>query len=210
MRFLAIEGNIGVGKTTLAKMLAQDLNAKFITEQFDANPFLPKFYKDKDRYAFPLELSFLASRHTQVKQEIMDKNLSQRMLIADYHFSKTAIFARHTLNPDEYQLFRQIYDMVSGGIPTPDLYVFLQADTPRLLENIKMRGRDYEQGITTEYLDKVQEGYISHLKQVNSFPVLMVDINQVDFVKNPDHYQLLKNVICKSDYKLGINQVILS
>jgi deoxyadenosine/deoxycytidine kinase len=210
MRFLVIEGNIGVGKTTLAKMLAQDLNAKFITEQFDDNPFLPKFYKDKDRYAFPLELSFLANRHTQVKQEMMSPDLSRPQLVADYHFSKTAVFARHTLNSDEYQLFRQIYDIVSDGIPNPDLYVFLHAETPRLLENIKMRGRDYEQGITAGYLRKVQEGYISHLKQVDTFPVLMVDISQIDFVKNSEHYQLLKNIISKSDYKLGINRVILS
>lgn len=210
MKYLVIEGNIGSGKTTLANMLAEDFNAKLILEQFDDNPFLPKFYKDQERYSFSLELSFLADRYNQLKKEVLNRDLFRPLIIADYYFSKTAIFAQNTLKPDEYHLFRQIFNMVSDNIPKPDLYVFLHADTPKLLENIKRRGRDYEQDISADYLEKIKEGYFSYLKGINSFPVLIVDVNQIDFVKYSEHFTLLKDTLFKSDYKLGTNRLILS
>src|SRR5690554_1315285 len=137
MKYLVIEGNIGSGKTTLAKMLADDLNAKLILEQFADNPFLPRFYEDQERYSFSLELSFLADRYNQLKKEVLNLDLFHPLLIADYYFSKTAIFAQKTLQPDEYRLFKQIFSMVADNIPKPDLYVYLHADTSKLLENIK-------------------------------------------------------------------------
>jgi deoxyguanosine kinase len=210
IRFLVIEGNIGSGKTTLATMLAEERNAKLILEQFADNPFLPKFYKEPDRYSFPLELSFLADRYNQIKKEVLNLDLFHPMLIADYYFAKTAIFARNTLKPDEYHLFRQIFNMVSENLPRPDLYVYLHADTPNLLQNIKKRGREYEQNISAEYLNGIREGYFSYFRQTTSFPVLVVDVNQVDFVENPEHYHRLKEVIFKNDYKLGINRSILA
>lgn len=209
MRFLVIEGNIGAGKTTLSEKLANEFNAKLIVEQFADNPFLPKFYKNQERYSFPLELSFLADRYNQIKEEVLNLDLFHNFLIADYYFAKSAIFAQNTLKQDEYRLFRQIFDIVFESMPKPDLYVYLHSDTDRLIKNIAKRGREYEQEITPEYLEKIQNGYFHFFRQVNSFPILIIDINNIDFVDNNRHYQLLKEAIFKSDYKLGINRLII-
>lgn len=209
MRYLVIEGNIGVGKTTLAKMIAKELDAKLVLEQFADNPFLPKFYSDQDRYSFPLELSFLADRYYQIKKQVFNPDLFHSLIIADYFFAKSAIFAQNTLKDDEYRLFRQIFDIVFESMPKPDLYVYLHSDTQQLMENIKLRGRDYEQSIATEYLEKIKNGYFSFFKQITTFPILVIDINKFDFVENPDNYLQLKQAIFQSDYKLGINRLIM-
>ncbi|HPF50529.1 MAG TPA: deoxynucleoside kinase [Draconibacterium sp.] len=209
MQFLVIEGNIGAGKTTLSEMIAQEYNAKLVLEQFADNPFLPKFYKDQERYSFPLELSFLADRYKQIKSEVLNLDLFHSFMVADYYFAKTAIFAQNTLKDDEYRLFRQIFDIVFESMPKPDLYVYLHADVNRLLKNIAMRGRDYEQEIEPEYLDKIQKGYFGFLKQINSFPILIIDTNNIDFVLNSEDYDALKNAIFNNEYKLGITRLIL-
>lgn len=209
MQFLVIEGNIGAGKSTLSKMIAEEYNAKVVLEQFDDNPFLPKFYKDQERYSFPLELSFLADRYNQIKKEALNLDLFHKFLVADYYFAKTAIFAKNTLKEDEYHLFRQIFDIVFESMPKPDLYVYLHAGTDRLLSNIKNRGRDYEQSINPGYLEKIKDGYFTFFKQVDSFPILIIDTTNIDFVQNPDDYSKLKSAIFNSDYKLGINRLIL-
>lgn len=210
MQFLVIEGNIGSGKTSLSELLAAELDAKLILEQFAGNSFLPKFYKDPERYSFPLELSFLADRYKQLKKEILNRDLFHPLVVADYYFSKTAIFAQNTLKPDEFHLFRQIFDMVSDHIPKPDLYVYLHADVRNLLRNIKKRGRDYEQNISVEYLISIQEGYMTYLKGINTFPVLILDVNNIDFVTNMKHFKVLREIIFKSKYKLGVNRLILT
>ena len=209
MRFLVIEGNIGAGKTTLAKMIAGEMNAKLVLEQFADNPFLPKFYDDPDRYSFPLELSFLADRYNQIKKDVFNPELFQSFTIADYFFAKSAIFAQNTLKDDEYRLFRQIFDIVFESMPKPDLYVYLHADTDKLLQNIKLRGRSYEQNITGDYLDKIRSGYFTFFKQISSFPVLIIDISKIDFVTEPDKYQELKTAIFQNGYKLGMNRLIM-
>ena len=209
MRFLVIEGNIGAGKTTLSKMISEEYNAKLILEQFADNPFLPKFYKDQDRYSFPLELSFLADRYNQIKKEVLNLDLFHSFLVADYYFAKSSIFAQNTLKEDEYHLFRQIFDIIFESMPKPDLYVYLHADTGNLLKNIENRGRSYEQNIETNYLEKIQNGYFHFFKQITSFPILIIDINGIDFVKNINHYDMLKSAIFNSDYKLGINRLIM-
>ncbi len=209
MQFLVIEGNIGAGKTTLASMLAEDYNAKLVLEQFADNPFLPKFYHDQERYSFPLELSFLADRYNQIKKQVLDLDLFHSFLVADYYFAKSSIFARNTLKDDEYRLFRQIFDIVFESMPKPDLYVYLHTDSNNLLNNISKRGRDYEQNISKEYLEKIRTGYFNFLKQITTFPVLIIDINNIDFVHNPDHYGQLKGAIFKREYKLGLNRLIL-
>lgn len=209
MRFLVIEGNIGAGKTTLSKMISEEYNAKLILEQFADNPFLPKFYKDQDRYSFPLELSFLADRYNQIKKEVLNLDLFHSFLVADYYFAKSSIFAQNTLKEDEYHLFRQIFDIIFESMPKPDLYVYLHANTDKLLKNIENRGRSYEQNIEVNYLEKIQKGYFQFFKQITSFPVLIIDINNIDFVKNINHYDILKSAIFNSDYKLGINRLIL-
>lgn len=209
MQFLVIEGNIGAGKSTLSKMIAQENNAKLVLEQFADNPFLPKFYKDKERYSFPLELSFLADRYNQIKKEVLNLDLFHPFMVADYYFAKTAIFAQNTLKKDEYHLFRQIFDIIFESMPKPDLYVYLHADVDRLLSNIALRGRDYEQNMDRDYLEKISKGYFNFLKQITHFPVLIIDTNNIDFVRNTDDYQCLKNAIFNSDYKLGINRLIM-
>lgn len=209
MRFLVIEGNIGAGKTTLAKMITEEFDAKLVLEQFADNPFLPKFYSDQERYSFPLELSFLADRYYQIKKQVFNPDLFHSLLVADYFFAKSAIFAQNTLKEDEYRLFRQIFDIVFESMPKPDLYVYLHADTNHLLKNIKLRGRDYEKNISAEYLEKIKNGYFNFFKQVITFPILIIDINNIDFVENADNFQQLKRAIFESDYKLGMNRLIL-
>jgi deoxyadenosine/deoxycytidine kinase len=209
MRFLVIEGNIGVGKTTLAKMIAGEMNAKLVLEQFADNPFLPKFYNDPDRYSFPLELSFLADRYNQIKNDVFNPELFQSFTIADYFFAKSAIFAQNTLKDDEYRLFRQIFDIVFESMPKPDLYVYLHADTDKLLQNIKYRGRSYEQNISGDYLDKIRNGYFGFFKQISAFPILIIDISKIDFVVDSDKYQELKTAIFQTGYKLGMNRLIM-
>ncbi len=209
MQFLVIEGNIGAGKTTLARMLAEEINAKLILEQFADNPFLPKFYENQERYSFPLELSFLADRYNQIKKEVLNLDLFHPMLVSDYYFSKTSIFAQNTLKDDEYRLFRQIFDIVSESMPKPDLYVYLHTNVKNLLRNIGTRGRDYEKNIHPDYLEKIKLGYFNFFKQVQNFPVLIIDTNNIDFVKNQEHYIQLKDAILNQKYKKGINRLIL-
>jgi len=209
MRFLVIEGNIGAGKTTLANMLAKEFNAQLVLEQFADNPFLPKFYNDQERYSFPLELSFLADRYYQIKKQVFNPDLFHSLIIADYFFAKSAIFAQNTLKDDEYRLFRQIFDIVFESMPKPDLYVYIHSETSQLLKNIKLRGRDYEQNISADYLDKIKSGYFSFFKQISTFPILVIDINNFDFVKNAINYQKVKQAIFQGKYNLGINRLIL-
>lgn len=209
IRFLVIEGNIGAGKTTLATKLSEELNAKLVLEQFADNPFLPKFYADKERYSFPLELSFLADRYNQIKKEMLHPELFRQLLIADYYFTKSAIFAGNTLQHDEYRLFRRLFNIVFESLPKPDLYVYLHVSVENLLKNIRKRGRDYEQQIDPNYLETIQQGYFDYFKQVTQFPVLIIDINGIDFVGNLSDYKLIKDYIFNTEFKLGLNRTIL-
>lgn len=209
IRYLVIEGNIGAGKTTLAQKLSEEFNAKLVLEQFADNPFLPKFYADKERYSFPLELSFLADRYTQIKKEVLHPELFRTMLIADYYFTKSAIFAGNTLQQDEYRLFRKLFNIVFESLPKPDLYVYLHLSVENLLKNIQKRGRDYEQSMDPVYLDHIQQGYFDYFRQVSQFPVLIIDTNGIDFVGNSAEYKLIKDLIFNTEFKLGVNRVIL-
>lgn len=207
MRYLVIEGNIGAGKTTLAKMLASDTNAKIVLEQFADNPFLPKFYSDPQRYSFPLELSFLAERYKQLNSELRATSLFQPTLIADYYFMKSLIFAQNTLALDEYNLYRQIFEIIYSSIPKPDLYVFLHLPVPLLLKNIQKRGRDYEQTITEEYLEKIQQGYFEFFKQHPDYNFLIIDTTNIDFVENDTDYQKIKSAIFDQHHLKGVKRL---
>jgi deoxyguanosine kinase len=209
LRFLVIEGNIGAGKTTLATRLSEELNAKLILEQFADNPFLPKFYADKEKYSFPLELSFLADRYSQIKREVLQPELFKTMMISDYYFTKSAIFARNTLQEDEYRLFRRLFNIVFESLPKPDLYVYLFLNVENLIKNIRKRGREYEQQIDPYYLETIQQGYIEYFRQVTQFPVVIIDTNRINFVDHPEDYALLKQVILHNEFKPGINRIIL-
>lgn len=207
MRYLVIEGNIGAGKTTLARMLSADFNAKLVLEQFADNPFLPKFYNDPQRYSFPLELSFLAERYKQLNSELRAGSLFQPTLIADYFFMKSLIFAQNTLAQDEFNLYRQIFEIIYNSIPKPDLYVFLHLPVDLLLNNIQKRGRDYEKTITAEYLEKIQHGYFEFFKQHPDYTFLVIDTSNIDFVENKDDYQKIKSAIFDEQYPKGVQRL---
>ncbi len=205
--YLVIEGNIGAGKTTLATRIAEEEGARLILEQFEDNPFLPRFYADPERYAFPLEMSFLAERYNQLKLELAHPDLFSSFTIADYYFSKSLIFAKNTLEKDEYRLYRNIFTIIYQTLPRPDLYVYLHASVDRLLRNIAMRGREYEKHITPEYLKKIQDGYFESFRQEKGMRIVIVDINEIDFVKSETDYRKLKEIIFSGSYDQGIARV---
>jgi 2-amino-4-hydroxy-6-hydroxymethyldihydropteridine diphosphokinase len=196
--YIAIEGNIGAGKTTLVSKLAEDFNAKTVLERFADNPFLPKFYKDQNRYAFPLEMSFLADRYQQISDDLAQFDLFKDFIIADYHIFKSLIFAKVTLAEDEYRLYKTLFDIIYKEMPKPDLYVYLYQNTDRLLANIKRRGRSYEQEIPAEYLEKINNGYLDYIKTQKDLNVLVVDVSERDFVKNQEDYIFILEEIKKN------------
>jgi len=187
--YIAIEGNIGAGKTTLSGMIAKDFNAKIILERFADNPFLPKFYEDSDRYAFPLEMSFLADRYQQLSDDLAQFDLFKNFIVSDYYIFKSLIFAQVTLQKEEYFLYRKMFDLMYKEISKPDLYIYLYQNTPRLLENIQKRGRDYEQNISPEYLDKIHQGYATFIKTEENLNTLIIDVSDKDFLNNPNDYK---------------------
>jgi len=205
-KYIAIEGNIGAGKTSLASLLAKDFNAKLILEEFDDNSFLPKFYKEPDRYAFPLELSFLAERYHQLKDSISNRDLFMPFTISDYLVTKSLIFARKTLQSDEYNLYKKLFEIIHQSIPKPDLFVFLHVRVSNLQSNIRKRGRDYEQEITNEYLETIQESYFDFIRQQSDLRVLIIDSNNLDFVNRKEDYKKIKELIFQ-EYEIGVHRI---
>ena len=207
--FIVIEGNIGAGKTTLSKMIAEKYNAKLILERFADNAFLPKFYKEPDRYSFPLELSFLADRYNQLKKDLVSRDLFSPFIIADYYFMKSLIFAQSTLGEDEYNLYRQLFNIIYQQLPKPDLYVYLHVEVDRLLENIKKRGREYESDISADYLHSIQKSYFDFFKQQPKQTFLVLDVNSVDFVANTEQFEMIRKLVVEGEYTAGIHREIL-
>lgn len=207
MNYLVIEGNIGAGKTSLVSLLSKEMNAKAVYEKFEDNPFLPRFYADPERYSFPLELSFLADRYKQHKEELSNRDMFTPLSIADYYFSKSLIFAGITLAEDEYRLYRQLYTIIHQNLPKPDLYVYLHSSVPRLLENIKLRGREYEKSIRFEYLLNLQKGYFEYMKSSPDMRILILDVEDFDFINDKDDYLLFKKLIFDNTYKIGITRI---
>lgn len=193
--YISFEGNIGAGKTTLVHKIAEDFNAKTVLERFADNPFLPKFYKDQNRYAFPLEMSFLADRYQQLSDDLAQFDLFKDFIVADYHIFKSLIFAKITLQEDEYRLYRNLFDIIYKEMPKPDLYVYLYQNTERLLQNIKKRGRNYEQNIEASYLEKINNGYLEYIKSQTDLNVLIIDVSDRDFVKRHEDYIFILNEI---------------
>lgn len=182
--FIVIEGNIGSGKTTLSKMIAEKYEAKLVLEEFDENPFLPKFYENSEKYAFPLEMSFLAERFQQLNETLLNRDLFKQLTIADYYVFKSLIFSEITLTKDEYILYRKFFHIMYTDLIKPDLYVYLYQTTDRLLENISRRGRQYEQNINRNYLNKINQSYMKYIKEHSYLNVLILDVSEVDFIQN--------------------------
>ena len=198
IRYVAIEGVIGAGKTTLAKMITERLNAKLVLEKFEENPFLPKFYEDPEHYAFQTQIFFLLSRYKQ-QQELFQGDLFHNVLISDYIFDKDKIFAYLTLQDDELKLYETLIGTIEKNIPTPDLVVYLQSSVERLMSNIKRRGRSYEENMSEEYIKDLNEAYNYFFFRYKSAPLLIINSTEIDFVDDPEDFEDLLKQILRTD-----------
>ena len=206
--YIVIEGNIGAGKTTLAKMLSGRFDARLVLERYYDNPFLPKFYSNPEKYSFHLELSFLAERYSQLNKELNDRDLFQPLTLSDYYFMKSLIFSRATLTEDEFKLYRQVFDIINTNIVKPDLYIYLHLSLDNLMRNIKSRGRYFEQNIQKEYLVKIQDGYMDFFRHQKDLTIVMIDINAIDFIHKQSDLDKLIEIIFSREYAPGINKVV--
>jgi deoxyadenosine/deoxycytidine kinase len=190
-KYIVIEGNIGAGKTSLAKRIAADTGSNLLLEEFAENTFLPQFYKEPQRYAFPLELSFLASRYQQLKKYF--EKTSGIPVVSDYHFIKSFLFAGHNLGTEELELYRSFYDILATHIPEPDIVIFLDPGIEQLQKNIHKRGRIFEAGITEIYLEGIKKAYQNMMKKHPFSKLLMIPSGNMDFVNNENDYLFIIN-----------------
>jgi deoxyadenosine/deoxycytidine kinase len=204
--YIVIEGNIGAGKTSLAQQLSVDFHAQLILEEFEDNSFLPKFYEEPRRFAFPLEMSFLAARFNQLKKKLVETDLFQQYIVSDYMFPKCLLFSKVNLDDDEYGLYIKLFEIINMQVRQPDLLVYLHNPVEKLQWNISNRGRAYEQKIADEYLQRLHEGYMQYLNANAHLRILIVDCSSLDFVNNADHYHNIKSIICKN-YEPGIHKI---
>lgn len=199
--FITVEGNIGVGKTTLTHLLAKHFNARLILEEFADNPFLPKFYEKPEQYAFPLELFFMAERYKQLKDMVHTKDLFQSVTVSDYLFTKCLLFAKVNLPEEEFRLYQKLFDIIHQQLAFPDILIYLHAPVQKLQSNIKKRNRSYEQSIPDEYLFNIQETYTSYIKQHN-IKTIFIDASNADFLGNEKHFQTVLDALEK-DFEDG-------
>lgn len=207
-QYICIEGNIGAGKTTLCELLGGIYNCKLVLEQFADNPFLPYFYEDPDRFALPLELFFMTERHKQLEKHLLHRDLFHEFIVSDYMFVKTLLFAKNNLKRDEYRLFQRMFFVLNATFPKPDILIYLHRSVPRLIENIRSRGRAYELDIKDTYLQDLQDAYFEYFKGESSFPVVIIDVDQLDFVNNRKHFEELKSLIMRP-YQPGVHRISL-
>jgi deoxyguanosine kinase len=196
VRYLAVEGVIGAGKTSLARMVSERLNARLVLEKFEENPFLERFYEDPDHYSFQTQIFFLLSRYKQ-QQELFQADLFQSTLVTDYIFEKDKIFAYLNLQDDELRLYETLVTSIEKTIPTPDLVVYLQSSVDRLLENIKARGRKYEENMSEEYIRDLNEAYNYFFFRYKNAPLLIVNATEIDFVNDKNDFEELYNEILR-------------
>ncbi len=192
--YIAIEGPIGVGKTSLAQLMAQELGAKLVLEEFENNPFLPDFYKDPERYSFQTQLFFLLQRYRQ-QQELRQVDMFQNLLVTDYMFVKDRLFASLNLNEKEMQLYDTVANLLERNVIKPDMVIYLQADTDTLMKNIAKRGREMEEEITYEYLDALNQVYTEYFFRYQETPLVIINTNNIDFVKNKNDLKEVINYI---------------
>ena len=207
-QYVAIEGNIGAGKTTLCKQLGADFGSKLVLEAFADNPFLSRFYENPERHAFSVELFFMTDRYKQLQEDLV-KTLFNQNIIADFFFIKTLLFAKQNLKDDEYHLFKNIFNILNATFPKPELLVYLHRPTDQLIKNIRKRGRSYEQQIKKEYLESIQTAYFDYFRTEKEIPILIIDVGDMDFIKDKKYYHHLTELINR-DYKLGMNYVSIS
>lgn len=204
--YLVIEGNIGSGKTTLTEMIGRDYPCNLILEQFADNPFLPYFYQDAQRYGFPVELFFMTERYKQLQALGTQGDLFHSLMVSDYAFVKTLLFARINLPPDEFRIFQKLWMVLESSLPRPELIVFLHRPVPELLRLIERRGRGYEKQIRGEYLQEVQDIYFEYFRGESQIPVLVFDIQERDFLQDDRYYREMLRVLSQ-EHRPGIQHI---
>ena len=205
-QYICVEGNIGTGKTSLCEKIAREFNCQLILEEFADNPFLKYFYEDPDRYAFTVELFFMTERHKQLQHDLHNRSLFTEFMVADYFFWKTVLFASKTLNEQEYRLFLRLFHILNNSFPNPDLLVYLHRSPDKLLRQIQSRGRPYEQNITAEYLQKIQDSYFEFFRNQLAYPILVLDVEDLDFINEQEHYQEILRLI-RRNYTPGVHRI---
>jgi deoxyguanosine kinase len=205
-KFIAIEGNIGAGKTTLTKKLAADHESRIILEEFTDNPFLPKFYQNPERYAFPVELFFMTERFKQLQAELVQAQLFSDTVIADYFFIKTLLFAKKNLPEEEYRLFKQLFQVLNQHARKPDLILYIHRPVPELLKNIRKRGRNMEDQVDPEYLANIQEAYFDFFKAGEEWSIVVLDAGQMDFESSEKDYDFIIELLNR-DIQPGVQYI---
>lgn len=201
--YVVIEGNIGSGKTTLSKLLAERWNSRLMLEEFKDNPFLPKFYENPKQHGFALELSFLAERYHQKRDELNRTDLFKPGIVCDYSFAKSLVFARINLDPDEFELYQNLFSIIHGRLPKPDLLLFLYCSPEKSLRQIKKRGRSYEQDISSDYLSRINQGYVDFFKQQTGTRIILLNTDELDFVESTDDLNSIFQVL-ETQHDLGL------
>ncbi len=206
--FIAVEGNIGAGKTTLCHLLAEQYGCSLVLEQFTDNPFLPFFYEQPERYAFPVELFFMTERHKQLQEHFAQPDLFRSFTVADYFFLKTLLFAKNNLSGEEFRLFQRLFSVLNATFPKPDLLLYLHRPVSVLQQQIQHRGRDMERLITDDYLEGLQHAYLDFFKQETEIPIVVLDLHDANFIQDASILEGIVTVL-KQEYRPGLQYVSL-
>ncbi len=207
-RYICIEGNIGSGKTSFCEMISQESSCELILEKFNENPFLPHFYSDKERYAFSVELFFMTERYKQLQRQLQNRGLFHDFVISDYAFIKSLLFAKNNLIEEEYRLFQKLWDVLNAPFPKPDILIYFHRDVDILMKFIDKRGREYEKLIKKDYLLQIQNTYFEYFKNILSYPIVILDLKDYDFVEDQIKYETLKHVM-SGKYAPGVHRINL-
>jgi deoxyadenosine/deoxycytidine kinase len=205
-QYIVVEGNIGAGKTTLCQMLSDDLGSRLILEKFADNPFLSSFYENPERFAFQVELFFMAERHKHLQEELSQTDIFQELVIADYFFLKTLLFAQKNLTDEEFRLFQSLFQVLNASFAKPDVIFYLHRPVDVLLKNIAKRGREYEKSIKEDYLVNIQSAYMDYFKIQTALPVVIVNMNDINYDENMDNYNKIKHLLA-TKFEAGTHYV---
>ena len=205
-KFIVVEGNIGSGKTSLTMKLAEKYQTGVLLEKFIDNPFLPKFYQDPERFAFSVETAFLAERFHQFQTEFVPLREGGLSVISDYSFYKSLIFAQENLEPSEFELFSNLFQIINKQLPQPQLFVYLHNGADQLLHNIKKRNREFELDLSDTYLNKIARGYFRFMNEATGLRYLVIETDNIDFVENEEDFEWIDSLV-QQDYPYGITRV---
>lgn len=205
-QYVVIEGNIGSGKTTLAHKVAERWGTRLMLEEFKDNPFLPKFYENPEQHGFALELSFLAERYHQKRDELNRTDLFKPGIVCDYSFAKSLVFSRINLDEDEFELYQNLFQIIHGRLPKPDILLFLYCSPEKSLRQIRKRGRHYEQEISLSYLASINQGYLDFFRQQSGTRIILLNTDELDFVESKADLEHIMRIL-ETHYEPGINVI---